>query len=157
MGITECQHCGSRYAGFEEKCTHKGYFWQTHSYSRKYKTRKEAAADTHYTVDITQTDFIECNSSKLKWSLQKEYNKQEQFFSVVDKCDQAVSAEDVSFTGVMEWKDFLPLGSAESIENRALKQKIIELEYKLEAHHQVIKEIADRMQQAGHSLLYGSY
>lgn len=156
MGITECQVCKSRYAGYQEKCTHSDYFWMTSIYSLKFKTRKECEGNYNYSNTV-YSSFTECGSTNLKWSLAGEYNKQSDFFSAIDRSDAVISCSDVSFTGITEWEDALPLGTAEAIENKALKQKIVDLEYKLEEHRQAIKEIIDRMQQAGSSLLNGVF
>lgn len=156
-GMSTCSNCGARYAGYQDKCENKDYFYTTGGYSNstRYKNKKDAAkrASSYYPL---KEGWMVCET-KLDWDYQEEWNRQELFFEDMCRIYDIDHGYIDTFSPAEKHRDVLPIGTAEALEKKAMIQEIQELKATIDSHKAVLQEIADRMQNAGATLLNGGF
>lgn len=149
MGISTCTQCDSKYAGYQEKCTHFGYFYSV--YSDNYAKFEDARKRSSYYTKVEE-GWKECRS-QCEWDLSREFSKQSSFFNMVSIVSSIPSGEQIST--LISYKDcFLP-GVCESLVTQKALDDIRQIQFQMDRHRQVIQEMINRMQAAGNALSCG--
>lgn len=159
-GFSYCTSCGKKYVGCQDTCVNMvpGYKYRRpggYSYHDsqefgnlckgdifldKYKDRQE----------VIWNGDLECKQ-RCKWELQEEFDKQREFFTFLDHLGYVPIDDSL----MIKYADLLPEGLAQKYENRMLALKIQNLEMQNQQLIQALKQIAERMNQAGHALTFG--
>lgn len=148
-GISACNKCGAKYVGFQNNCSAPAWKYITKSYYGKH--RGNVCVNTLVGGDrVSSCDLVSCDE-QTTWDLQKEFSAQEDFFSFISFLDTLPKRHE---GWLKQYKDTLPPGAAEEYRTLAMEKTIQELVFQTESLTNALKQVAQKMNSAGHSLTF---
>lgn len=159
MGLSTCSKCKATYAGYQRHCTNQVPYVEGKRDGSSYLTTFNKIAFKgdniwdmgNYYVIESNIKFQDCGQW-CSWNLESEFNKQQSFFNFINWLSDCPETDNNWFK---EYKDCLPLGTADILEKRIMVQKINQLEMENARVKDALMQIAQRMNQAGAALSFG--
>lgn len=158
-GFSICQDCGAKYVGKQFLCERKVFLYNVEgNWSNPTYYGNLFIGDVHrekggYAYKVIKSYERECYSTNVKWDLQKEFNFQVSFFNFLNSIAYLPKE---SNSCLEEFADFIPHSKYDLIDMNIVRARIETLERQNIQLVNVIKEIAQRMSQAGNALNLGN-
>lgn len=153
MGTSTCPYCGARYVGYQRACENRVWWyrsgWQWTRGNKLFGTTESE----HWNTDKVKETKMDLCRNGTDWDLAGEFAEQSRFFSFL------------SWLGNLPPEDYLEQyrhiltspALLEILRIRDLQQQVLMLRSELDQHRSAIKEIAERMKQAGAVMSFGGF
>jgi hypothetical protein len=160
MGVSVCPYCKAKYVGNQVYCTNQvRWFHKRGGYSSDWHRGDQHVGDkvtvgdgyykNSFVVGETSVDLCD---TEVVWDLQKEFDEQKAFFSFVSMINGCASHPD----NLLErFKNALPPGVAAEYRIQMLESENVMLRGQVDQLQYALKQIAERMNAAGHCLIFG--
>lgn len=161
-GVTTCGKCGAKYSGSQSYCTNLIWKYECESNYRNDVVEGHGfVGDKHISgyyrdraQNIVKTFKHPCGVSyDLKWNLREEFSFQESFF---DMLSHLSTMENKDNSDLASFQDFIPHSKYDMIDMNMMRNRVRELERQNVQMVEIIKQIANRMSQAGSALNIGN-
>lgn len=158
-GKTTCPLCKSVYSGRQFICDNQvGWFEYKSGYSTSTERGNPHVGDIHETsyglYKVEKSYTATCMNTSLEWTHRNEFDFQSDFFNLLSQLS-SVSSSDTSI--LARFAEFIPYGKYDLIESNLMRIRVEQLEMQQGAIIGAIKQIADRMSQAGNALNIGNF
>lgn len=158
QGKSICSECGAVYAGYQPRCNQKvRLIYYKHGYDTLRKVSESGVlneilgrSSNGNPIRVTNVIPNEHCGGHLRWEFQKEFEKQQRFFSMLSLIK---TFEDSS--PLAEFRDcFLP-GIKEQFELKLVIKNLDNALFELQQHKNALNQIANKMNAAGNNLSFG--
>jgi hypothetical protein len=157
-GKTTCTMCNSVYSGCQFVCDNDVDWYE---YKTDYHTITERGyfqvGDVHRTsyssYRVVKSYRAPCLNTSLEWTNRQEFGFQQDFFNLLSLLS-GVSNKDTSV--LARFSEFIPHAKYDLIESNLMRGRLDQLEMRQEAIVNAVRQIAERMTQAGNCLNVGN-
>lgn len=159
-GKTICGECGSVYVGHQPKCTATvPIFDIEYGWSNRRIVGPLQKGDVYRETDngreyvVLRSYIGPCDSSKMSWDLLDKFHFQEGFFNLLSNLSQLLEKDS---SPLAQYSEFIPHSKYDLIDLNLIRNRLDNIEMQQSAIVNAIKQIAERMSQAGSALNIGN-
>lgn len=150
-GISTCTYCKARYVGYQDRCYNLVTYYQEKGMWGFHRgdTFKGDYLNSRYESDrVVETKKDECKASCI-WNLSDEFHKQRSFFNFISWLGDC--SVDPLYN---EYFSLIPKEKMNELRVNRLEQELAFTKRELSNVMGALQQIAEKMNQAGHSLIF---
>jgi hypothetical protein len=158
-GTTTCKDCGAVYSGRQMLCTREIGWFEYKSTYHTYSARGDLQVDSVYNDKyssfhkVTRSFRAPCHSTSMEWTEYESFSLQEGLFGLLSSLEYM---EPKSNSPLEIYRQFFSPDTFEIVEKNFVISRLNDIEFRQENIVSAIKQICEKMNAAGNSLMFGS-